>query len=81
LPFDIAGQIEAPAGVKGVKAITIADGMVEKVPWAGSQCSSAAKDKSGARLDAGKSYPLLVPANAPVKDFGPPRSTTRQLAA
>jgi hypothetical protein len=51
------------------EAITIADGMVKKIPGAGSQYMSAAKDKSGAWLDGAKNYSLHVPAGAPVKEF------------
>ena len=51
------------------EAITIADGMVKPIVGAGSQYMSAAKDKTGAWLDGGKSYTLRVPANVPAKEF------------
>lgn len=51
------------------EAITIAAGMVKKIPGVGSQYMSAAKDKTGAWLDGGKNYQLHVPAAVPVKDF------------
>ncbi len=51
------------------EAITVAAGMVKKIPGAGSQYMTTAKDKTGEWLDGGKSYRLHVPANAPVKDF------------
>lgn len=51
------------------EAITIADGMIKPIVGAGSQYMSAARDKSGAWLDGGRSYRLRVPANVPVKEF------------
>jgi len=51
------------------EAITVADGMIKQIPGAGSQYMSAAKDKTGAWQDGGKSYRLRIPPNAPVKDF------------
>jgi hypothetical protein len=51
------------------EAITVAAGMVKKIPGAGSQYMSAARDKNGQWLDGGKSYRLRVPAQVPVKDF------------
>lgn len=51
------------------EAITIAEGMIKKIPGAGSQYMSAARDKAGAWLDGGRSYTLHVPADVPAKEF------------
>ena len=51
------------------EAITIAKGMILKIPGVGSQYLSAAKDKDGDWLDGGKNYVMHVPANPPVKEF------------
>lgn len=51
------------------EAITVAKGMILKVPGVGSQYLSAGKDKSGNWLDGGKNYVLHVPANVPAKEF------------
>ncbi|MBY3389186.1 DUF1254 domain-containing protein [Rhizobium laguerreae] len=51
------------------EAITVADGMIKKIPGAGSQYMSAAKDKEGEWLEGGKAYTLHVPADVPAKEF------------
>jgi hypothetical protein len=51
------------------EALTVAKGMKLKIPGAGSQYLSAAKDKDGEWLDGAKNYLLHIPANAPVKEF------------
>jgi hypothetical protein len=51
------------------EAITVAAGMILKIPGAGSQYFSAAKDKDGEWLDGGKNYQLHIPANVPAKEF------------
>lgn len=51
------------------EAITVAKGMVLKIPGVGSQYFSAAKDKTGEWFDGGKNYVLHVPANVPAKEF------------
>lgn len=51
------------------EAITTAEGMVKKIPGAGSQYMSAAKDKSGAWLNGSDDYTLHIPANVPAKEF------------
>lgn len=51
------------------EAITIAAGMILKIPGVGSQYFSAAKDKDGEWLDGGENYQLHIPANVPAKEF------------
>ncbi|MBY5558371.1 DUF1254 domain-containing protein [Rhizobium leguminosarum] len=51
------------------EAITVAEGMIKKIPGVGSQYMSAAKDKTGAWLDGGRNYTLHVPADVPAKEF------------
>jgi hypothetical protein len=51
------------------EAITVAAGMILKIPGVGSQYLSAAKDKDGDWLDGGKDYQLHVAANVPAKEF------------
>lgn len=51
------------------EAITVAAGMILKVPGVGSQYYSAAKDNTGEWLDGGENYVLHVPAKVPVKEF------------
>jgi hypothetical protein len=51
------------------EAITVAAGMIKPIVGAGSQYMGAAKDKSGAWLDGGRSYRLRIPPNVPVKEF------------
>ncbi len=51
------------------EAITVAAGMILKIPGVGSQYFSAAKDKDGEWLDGGKNYTLHIPANVPAKEF------------
>ena len=51
------------------EAITVAAGMILKVPGVGSQYYSAAKDKNGDWLDGGENYVLHIPANVPAKEF------------
>jgi hypothetical protein len=51
------------------EAITIAQGMVKKIPGAGSQYMSAAKDRDGMWLQGDKTYTLHVPPNVPAKEF------------
>lgn len=51
------------------EAITIAAGMILKIPGVGSQYYSAAKDKDGNWLDGGENYVLHIPANVPAKEF------------
>ena len=51
------------------EAITVAAGMILKIPGAGSQYFSAGKDKDGEWLDGGENYQLHVPANVPAKEF------------
>jgi hypothetical protein len=51
------------------EAITVAAGMILKIPGVGSQYFSTAKDKKGEWLDGGKNYRLHIPANVPAKEF------------
>jgi hypothetical protein len=51
------------------EAITVAKGMILKIPGVGSQYFSTAKDKHGAWLDGGKNYQLHIPPNVPAKEF------------
>lgn len=51
------------------EAITVAAGMILKIPGVGSQYFSTAKDKDGEWLDGGKNYKLHIPANVPAKEF------------
>jgi hypothetical protein len=51
------------------EAITVAAGMILKIPGVGSQYLSAAKDKDGEWLDGGKNYILHIPPNVPAKEF------------
>jgi hypothetical protein len=51
------------------EAITVAKGMILKIPGVGSQYFSTAKDKNGEWLDGGKNYVLHIPANVPAKEF------------
>ena len=51
------------------EAITVAAGMILKVPGVGSQYFSTAKDKEGNWLDGGKNYQLHIPAKVPAKEF------------
>lgn len=51
------------------EAITVAAGMILKVPGVGSQYYSAAKSKDGEWLDGGKNYVLHIPAKVPAKEF------------